>query len=130
MASKRRLKISLKKKAVSLKDILIPLKSLDGYLISAIFDLQGNIIISHNNQSEKSGLSTISNLAVIKRITNALLNPGLSEECSFIQLNAEKVIFEALKVEQGQYIIATLLTVNANTSLAKLALQKIDQSFV
>lgn len=110
-----------------LEESLKPLHGVDGYLASAIFDMNGEVLAQHNNSKYDVSLIGANAVAMINAAVKAVGGAGLGK-CNFIQVNSEKGVFGAVWAVEDQSVAAVLLDVNANVGMAKLMLTKVGET--
>ena len=115
-----------KKIMASLEDSLKPLKEVDGYLASAIFDMSGEVLAQHNNSKYNVALIGANAVAMINSAVKAVGGAGLGK-CNFIQVNSELGVFGAVWAVEDQSVAAVLLEPKANVGMAKLMLAKVGE---
>jgi predicted regulator of Ras-like GTPase activity (Roadblock/LC7/MglB family)/CheY-like chemotaxis protein len=115
------------KEKMALQDCLNPLKDVDGYLASAIFDMSGEVLIQHNNSKYNISLLGANAISMINSSVKALKGSGLGK-FNFIQVNTDRSIFGAVWAVEDHSVAAVLLEPNANIGLAKLVLAKVGEA--
>lgn len=104
---------------MSLEDILESLQEVDGYLAATIFDINGAVLVKHNNSKDIDTNATV----IIKAIKS--VNKAGVGKCQFIQIGSEVGIFGATWLVENESIAVVLLDPKSNVGLAKLVLAKI-----
>ncbi len=111
---------------MSLEDCLKPLEEVDGYMASAIFDINGEILAKHS--IVKLDLDAFAAIASgmardgMRGVEEAGLGTG-----QFLQANADKGILAISWIEENETIAGFILKPDANLGLAKRNLAKVVQ---
>lgn len=105
-----------------LENILKPLRSINDYFASAVFDMSGNLVAQHTAREYDIKTLAENIAALIKTIANSANNIGLGES-NFIQLNCNNSILVAVWESTHQLIAVLLLEPNSKLiGLAKMNL--------
>lgn len=109
---------------LELENTLEPLQKINDYLASAIFDTAGNVFVHHGIDNYKVENLAKNIVALIKIVANSTRDVGLGES-SFVQLNCENSLLEAVWEKDSQFIMVTLLDPDSKlANLAKMTLKK------
>jgi len=112
---------------MSLENCLQPLEEVDGYMASAIFDINGEILAKHG--VVKLDLDAFAAIASgmardgMKGLKEAGLGTG-----QFLQANADKGILAVAWIEENETIAGFILKPDGNLGLAKRNLNKVVQA--
>lgn len=109
-----------------LEDVLKPLQEVGGYLASAIFDMNGEVLAQHNNSKYRVDKIGANAVTLVNAAIKAVMNAGLGK-CNFVQVNSDKGIFGAVWAVEDKAIAAVLLEPNGNVGMAKLLLAKVGE---
>jgi len=117
---------TVKKNDLVLEESLKTLQVLDGHLVSAIFDMSGEVLVQQNNSDYDVDLIGENAIKMISNAVKAMKDSGLGA-CDFIQVNSEKGIFGAVWAVEDEFVVAVLLESGANVAMAKLMLEKVGE---
>jgi DNA-binding response OmpR family regulator/predicted regulator of Ras-like GTPase activity (Roadblock/LC7/MglB family) len=109
-----------------LEDVLKPLQEVGGYLASAIFDMNGEVLSQHNNSKYRVDKIGANAVTLVNAAVKSVMNAGLGK-CNFVQVNSDKGIFGAVWAVEDKAIAAVLLEPTGNVGMAKLLLAKVGE---
>ncbi len=112
--------------ALKLEAVLEPLQKFDHYLAFAIFDMTGQLVMTHNVAAFKESFTLISQhtTAMITVASRVMPKMGLGKPV-FIQISSHGAVFQLEWIIDKQLLAIILLNAEAkNTGLVKLHLDK------
>lgn len=122
-----------KEHSIFTDDILKPLKQIDGYFASAIFDNTGKLVANHNDSIQKTELinTHAETMNMVTALAKAIPGSQHDDECELIQITANTETFgkvSTLWAIADNTVTAVLLKSNSNIGLARIILTNIDEN--